>query len=147
MANGVFDFISFEEGIERIQREVGRLGDKSVGQSVITSRDASSVQLRERLRLSKTPEGVSKWQLPVYWEGVGAQFFISVAQPGTAIEEHSHTEGDGLRLIVGGSVKFGDQELGVGDWMYIPQGVRYSLDVGELGAIMFYCYRCCCVAR
>lgn len=147
MSGKEYDFISFEQGVERIQGCLDALGiDARQRDAVITSRDESSIKAREALKLDVVPHGIVKWQLPVYWEGKGAQFFISVAAPNTEIEEHCHSEGDGLRFVVGGSIRYNGQELGVGDWMFIPQGVNYSLSVGSMGAIMCYCYRCCCVA-
>ena len=144
MTNGEYDFISFAEGVERIKRTGIQLENIN---KVITSMDLVCAQVRSDLKVENTPKGISKWQLPVYWEGVGAQFFISVAEPNTTIEEHTHEEGDGMRIILSGSIEFGEQSLVVGDWMFIPQGVAYSIQVGEMGATMCYCYQCCCVAR
>lgn len=148
MSGNEYDFISFAEGVARIRECLTEFGiDTKQRQTVLTSRDQHSVQLREILQITNAPQGISKWQLPVYWEGTGAQFFMSVAAPNTQIEEHSHAEGDGIRFIFSGSIYFNGQELGVGDWMFIPRGVPYSLQVGELGATMFYCYQCCCVPK
>ena len=43
-----------------------------------------------------------------------------------------------------GSIIYKGNELVAGDWMYIPQGVKYSFKVGPNGARMGYCYQCCC---
>ncbi len=148
MSGNEYDFITFEEGVARIKQHHALLGiSAQQKQTVITSRNENSVKLRETLKIANTPKGISKSQLPVYWEGKGAQFFISVAEPGAQIKEHSHSEGDGIRFIVNGSIRFDGQELGVGDWMFIPKGVSYSLEVGEFGATMLYCYQCCCVPK
>jgi hypothetical protein len=142
-----FNFVTFADGIARIgaaRRELG-LDNKSRG--VITSRDPASQRLTEALKITKLPKGITKWQLPFAIEGTGAQFFVSIAEPGTRVEEHFHEEGDGVRFIVGGSIFYAGQELTVGDWMYIPQKAPYSFETGRLGAIMCYCYSCCCVPR
>ena len=148
MSQRSFEFITFQEGVTRIKQSLADHGFGSeYRDSVTTSQDEHAIAMREALKIGNLPEGITKWQLPIYWEGKGAQFFISVAAPNTKIEEHSHSEGDGLRFVVGGSISHEGRELGVGDWMFIPQNVPYSLQVGDMGAIMCYCYQCCCVIK
>lgn len=139
---GDFDFITFEEGLQRIRDATGKGG---MGGGIVTSRDPEMNDLREKLSIKLENPGFKKWQLPVALDGVGAQFFVTVASPGASVGEHSHDEGDGLRYIVAGSIEYNGQELHSGDWMFIPKGARYSMNVGPMGASMFYCYQCCCV--
>jgi len=134
--------VSFDQGIERIMLAAKRLQfDQSEG--VVTSKDAVVQRARKLLTVSNVPGGFTKWQLPVYLTGP-SQLFITVAEPGLKVGEHSHDEGDGIRFVAGGSITFEGTELGAGDWMFIPAGTRYSFEVGEVGAIMCYCYCCCC---
>jgi hypothetical protein len=60
------------------------------------------------------------------------------------VPTHSHNEGDGVRFIASGSIKYNGQELTTGDWMYIRAGSEYEFEVGRYGAVMCYCYCCCC---
>jgi len=90
------------------------------------------------------PEGFQKWQLPFYLEG--GQFFITTAGPNLEVGEHAHDD-DGVRFIISGSIFYDGIELGQGDWMYLPKGQRYGFRTGPAGALMWYCYRCCCAGR
>ena len=73
--------------------------------------------------MSNVPGGFTKWQLPVLLTRP-SQMFVTVAEPGLKVGEHSHDEGDGIRFIAGGSITFEDKELSGGDWMFIPAGNR-----------------------
>jgi quercetin dioxygenase-like cupin family protein len=46
---------------------------------------------------------------------------------------HTHPEDEVIYLLAGG-LTFGDQELGVGDALFVPRDTRYSLRAGEAGA-------------
>jgi uncharacterized RmlC-like cupin family protein len=142
-----FSFITFADGIARVAAARKQIGLEKRSNAVLTSRDPSSQRLVETLKVSRVPKGFTKWQLPFAFEGTGAQFFVSVAEPGAIVEEHFHEEGDGVRFIVGGSITYAGQELTAGDWMFIPEKVPYSFNVGRMGAIMCYCYACCCVPK
>lgn len=135
-----FNFISFDEGISRIKKVLKNKIDK-----VITSRDPIIQETKKALEITKLPIGFQKWQLPVFFEGKGAQFFISYGEPNSVVAEHFHDEGDGMRFIISGSVIHNNVELTQNDWMFIPEKAPYSLKVGALGVVMFYCYQCCCV--
>ncbi|MGK5047770.1 cupin domain-containing protein [Janthinobacterium sp. GB4P2] len=145
MSNENFKFISFESGLERIAHARKELGLTEQNTTVLTSRDPFAQRIRESLSIRKLPAGFQKWQLPFALTGKGAQFFISVAQAGAGVEEHLHEEGDGIRVIVSGSIEYAGLELTAGDWMFIPQNVPYAFNAGKYGATMFYCYACCCV--
>ena len=133
---------SFADGIEAIRRARGEAWDEK---AIVTSKDKGIAELMRNLQVRNIPDGFTKYQLPVaFIEGPGTQFYISIGAPGVQVPEHSHDEGDGLRYIVGGSIHYKEQELSSGDWMFIPKGARYSMEVGPLGAIMCYCYQCCC---
>lgn len=142
------------DGVKRIEAALKKTGIK-IGKRVVTSRDKDMQLLRERLVVTNVPSGFSKYQLPVTLRCVdamsatgtdadGVQFFVTIAQPNSKVNTHSHNEGAGLRMIAGGSILFKKQELTAGDWMYIPKGVPYEFQVGPQGAIICYCYCCCC---
>jgi hypothetical protein len=145
------EFVSFQEGVERIEKALKTVGAPTSlsadGAPVVTSRDAVAKRMKETLKISGQPGEYEKWQLPVYGLGEGAQFFITVAQPGTKIDEHAHPNGAALRFVASGSIIYAGQELTQSDWMFIPKNTRYSFDVGPLGAVLCYCYCCCCVPR
>ena len=144
MAEAGFDpnRLTFAQCLERMREAVDKVGAPIDG-SILTSRDEAAVALRTALRIDNVPEGFEKYQLPVYLDGA-SQMFVTLAQPGLRVPEHSHDDGDGIRFIAGGSIIYEGKELTAGDWMFIPKGQRYSFEVGPQGAIMCYCYRCCC---
>lgn len=111
--------------------------------NIITSRDDNVLQSLDELEVTNIPDGFKKWQLPVYFEKA-TSMYISAAGPDVKVPEHSHDEGDGIRVIISGSIKYKGKELTSGDWMFIPAGKKYSFEVGSKGVIMFYCYACCC---
>jgi quercetin dioxygenase-like cupin family protein len=136
--------ITFNEGLERIRTAVERTGLPV--REIVTSRDEKTRVAQDILKVVEVPGGFQKWQLPVYLDR-SSQLFITVAEPNAEVPEHSHDEGDGIRFIASGSIIFRETELTAGDWMFIPARERYSLKVGRLGALMFYCYCCCCAGR
>lgn len=112
---------------------------------IITSRDDTVRELAYSvLAVKNVPEGFTKTRLPVFFDGA-TTLYISSAAPGAKAPKHSHDEGDGIRLMIGGSIHFGKAELTQRDWMFVPAGVPYEFEVGPQGAIMAYCYQCCCV--
>jgi len=134
--------VTFEQGVERIRAAVEKVGLDASG--ILTSRDKPVREAARLLAVKNVPDGgFHKWQLPVYLEEP-SQLFITVAEPGAEAPEHSHDEGDGIRFIVSGSIHFDGKELTAGDWMYVPAKRRYSFKVGNLGAVMCYCYCCSC---
>lgn len=135
---------TFQDGIDRVAEAIAKAGAK-VGHRVMTSHDKEAVSLSNLLAVDSVPEGFKKWQLPFVFKR--GQFFISVANPNVSVPKHSHEDGDGIRFIVGGSIYYDGKELKSGDWMFIPKNVEYSFVTGPMGAVMFYCYECCCARR
>ncbi|HLE25967.1 MAG TPA: cupin domain-containing protein [Thermodesulfobacteriota bacterium] len=144
MAGRKFDpnRLTFEQGIERIQKAIKKSGVEIEGR-IVTSRDEGMFKLRELLRTDNKPNGFQKYQLPVALR-CESQMFLTVAEPGAKAPRHAHKEGDGIRFIVAGSIIYDGKELTSNDWMFIPAGAPYSFEVGPHGATMFYCYCCCC---
>ncbi|SCC32659.1 Uncharacterized protein BCZB5J_02593 [Bacillus cereus] len=135
--------IPFDDGINRIKEAVAEVGIE-LGSRILTSRDADVVKACNLLAVDQLPKGFTKWQLPFFMEG--GQFFITSAEPGASVGEHSHPD-DGVRFIISGSILYDGIELNAGDWMFIPKEKSYSFKVGPLGASMCYCYKCCCGGR
>lgn len=133
--------ISFEQGLERIAEAVRRV-NLETGR-ILTSRHEDVREAQRLLTVDAVPGGFTKWQLPVTLSRP-SQLFVTTADPDIEVPEHSHDEGEGIRFIAGGSILYAGFELTAGDWMYIPQGARYSFKVGSQGAIMCYCYCCSC---
>ena len=115
-----FDFLTFEEGVSRVNTAIEGVGLKPGAflSKIVTSQDPTGKKLEEALTVDKVPDNYDKWQLPVYWVGTGAQFFITVIPPGENIPSHSHDEGPGIRFIIQGSIEYDGQELHSGDWMF-----------------------------
>jgi maltoporin len=133
--------MTFAQGVQRLQQAARAAGIPQG--KIVTSRDHEVTHAVKSLMVSNVPSGFTKWQLPVFQDGP-TQFFFSYAAPGVDVPQHSHDEGDGVRVILHGSIHFGDKELVAGDWMFIPKGVPYAFKVGDRGAGIFYCYQCCC---
>ena len=144
------EFISFGEGIERIKKAISAKDVKIAsepGAPVVTSLDADSKAVAQELEVPGLPSGFDKWQLPVYFEGEGAQFFVTVVAADTSADEHAHNNGHALRIVVSGSIHHGGKKLKAGDWMFVPKGTKYAFKAGRQGATLSYCYPCCCVPR
>lgn len=110
---------------------------------ILTSRDAAANKAKTELACTSVPNGFSKWLLPINTTGE-ATFYLSFGAPNTTVDEHSHDEGPGLRVIMFGSIIYEGQELVAGDWMYLPAAAKYKFRVGPMGVGQFYCYQCCC---
>src|SRR4051812_30863955 len=90
--------LTFDDGIQRIQKALSSESIK-VGKRIVTSRDRDVAKVMDRLQVTNVPKGFSKWQLPVWLNGP-SQMFLTVAEPGAQVPEHSHNEGDGIRFIM-----------------------------------------------
>lgn len=134
--------MTFAQGVDRIKDAVQKSGLR-VGNKIVTSREPAARKAVGILAVSNIPGGFKKWQLPVYLDGA-SQMFMSIGAPDVDVPPHSHDEGDGIRVIVGGSIFYDGTELTEGDWMFIPKGTKYQFKVGPGGVSMFYCYQCCC---
>lgn len=134
--------LTFQQGLKRIVEENKKAGF-DYSRQITTSQDKEAKSAVDGLKFPYVPDGFTKFQLPFALNSP-TQMFISVGAPGTKVPEHSHDEGDGVRFIVNGSIKYNGKELKTGDWMYVPKGKKYSFEVGPLGATFFYCYECCC---
>ncbi|WP_136440837.1 cupin domain-containing protein [Pacificoceanicola onchidii] len=125
--------------LREIQKEFG-IDPKRI----VTSRDPAVRKLAyTKLDVSNVPDGFTKTRLPVFFEEP-TTMYISAGAPGAKVPRHSHDEGDGIRFMISGSIRYGDNELTQGDWMFIPAGADYEFEVGPMGAVMCYCYCCCC---
>jgi len=136
--------VSFAEGAVKVERVLRKVGVKKDGK-ILTSVDDRARKAKDFLAVKNVPGDFRKWQIPVVL--TQAQLFISEGKANAHVEEHSHDEGDGVRIIMSGSIVYDGKELKAGDWMYIPQGAKYSFRVGPNGASMCYCYCCCCGGR
>lgn len=137
--------LTFDQGIKRITDAYKKAKVKAPTK-IITSRDKDIVAVASILGASTQPDGFKKWQLPVYLNSP-SQLFISVGAPDTDVPLHSHDEGDGVRIIMSGSIIYEGVELSAGDWMFIPKGKKYQFKVGPGGVTQSYCYSCCCIEK
>ena len=133
--------LSFGEGITRLTEAAEKAGLNK--KKIITSRHLEAERALSMLKVTNVPDGFAKWQLPVFLDGP-SQMFVSYAGPDIIVPMHAHEEGDGIRVIMHGSIKYEGEELLASDWMFIPKGEPYEFQVGPHGAGMFYCYQCCC---
>lgn len=133
-------FKSLETGIADTKRILEAAGI-DLSKEIFTSRDEKAREAMKSLKVTNIPGGFSKWQLPILMQE--SLSYISVGNADAEVPEHGH-DGDGLRVIISGSIIYNGKELTAGDWMWIPAKKNYSIKVGPQGATMFYCYRCTC---
>ena len=137
--------LTFDEGIRRILSAFKK-ANAHEPEDIVTSRSKDILKVAALLGSSSPVNGFKKWQLPVFMDGP-SQFFVSVGAADTVVPIHSHDEGDGIRVIMSGSIIYKGIELTEGDWMFIPKGRKYDFQVGARGVTQFYCYQCCCVPK
>lgn len=107
---------------------------------IITSKNPSLRMVRDRLRTSLMPRGFEQHQLPILLSGEDALCFITTGQPSAQFPEHCHSQNDGLRVVISGSITYQGTKLTAGDWMYVPKGASYSFATGEAGCTLFHSY-------
>ncbi len=134
--------MTIAQGVQRVENACKRLG-VDLAKEIITSKDSKIKSVVADLTVSNIPNGFTKFQLPVIFDGP-TQTYMSFGAPNTKVPLHSHDEGAGIRVIMFGSIFFKGHELTAGDWMYIPAGKDYEFEVGPMGVGAFYCYACCC---
>lgn len=134
--------MTFAEGAKRAD-DACKAAGLDISKGILTSKDAGVINAVKALKVSNIPNGFEKYQLPIVFQDA-TQTYLSFGAAGTSVPMHSHDEGPGLRVIIFGSIVYKDVELTAGDWMYIPAGMKYALDVGSMGVGMFYCYQCSC---
>lgn len=127
--------LTFEQGSERI-REALRKAEVDIDNTILTSRDAWAERLRDELRMTNQPGGVSMWQLPVLLNQ--SLLFLQVLEAGAVVPEHEHVRAPVFRLVISGSIHYNGIELKPGDWMYVPRGQSYSFSAGSAGATVMY---------
>ena len=135
--------VTFAEGAVRVERIARKHG---IGLSKIyTSKDKEITSAIRDLPVTNVSKEFKKWQLPFIFNPT--QLFFTEASANAKVPEHSHDEGNGIRFIIDGSISYKGQTLSAGDWMFIPKGIPYSMEIGPKGARMCYCYECCCAGR
>lgn len=125
------------KGARRISDALKKAGIKTEGR-VVTSRDKGMAQLKTALARENPPKGFKQWQLPVVL-GEGAVAFMTAGKPGAKLPSHAH-KATLFRVIISGSVRSNGKTLKAGDWMFVPSGQSYSLDVGSDGCIAWHVY-------
>ncbi len=126
------------KGARRVMDALKKAGIKTEGR-IVTSRDKGMAQLKTELARTNSPKGFKQWQLPVVLsEGPGLAF-MTVGRKGAKLPKHSH-KGHLFRVIVSGSVRANGKLLKAGDWMLVPAGQDYSLEVGDDGVIAWHVY-------
>jgi mannose-6-phosphate isomerase-like protein (cupin superfamily) len=110
--------------------------------AVLTSRDRLATTLMNALPAEGLAPGFRGRLIPIIF-GSGIELVV-LARAGTTTELHYH-DTDGFHQILNGTMRVSvpDQDLevdlGPGDWVFIPAGVRYRLEVGPEGCE--WCYR------
>ena len=125
----------------RIQAEQQRQGfDQDT--MVLTSRDELAGTLMNALSAAGLARGFDGQLIPIDF-GSAIETIVQ-ASAGTTTEPHSH-DTDGFHLILRGRVRVRvpDQnvqvELGPGEWVWIPTGVEYIIEI--LTDLVIWCYK------
>src|SRR5947207_8061748 len=97
--------LSFQEGTNRTLALMEKY--KIDLSKIITSKDGNVVELTKELHAGKNgvPDGFVKWQLPFFFPS-GCLNYLSFGAPNAKVDEHSHDEGQQLRIIMHGSISY-----------------------------------------
>jgi len=110
---------------------------------VITSRDKGMDAVQRDLKRTGMPPGVEQWQIPIVVRPTGdALSFTGRMEAGAEVPEHAHAH-PLLRIVIAGSLDYGDVTLKPGDWMFVPAGQSYSIKAGPDGCSTFYHHGSC----
>ncbi|MGH9459315.1 MAG: hypothetical protein ACRD2J_16895 [Thermoanaerobaculia bacterium] len=120
-----------EEYLIRLELALGAIGNEPLAE-VITSRDRRLGG--HEADLKGLSEEVRQWT-PPFGGTEDLLTSVTIAGPGSNLGPAAHLEGDAIRFVLNGSVWFAGEELGPGDWLFIPSGAAYRLRVGYRGVI------------
>src|SRR2546426_5501682 len=124
-------------GTRRVKDALEKHGIR-YGDRVITSRDKGMDEVKGDLKRSGMPPGVEQWQVPIVVKPSGeALSFTGRMEAGAEVPEHVHKH-PVFRIVIEGSLEYGDLTLKPGDWMFVPAGQAYSLKAGPEGFSTFY---------
>jgi quercetin dioxygenase-like cupin family protein len=122
------DVSSDQTRIERAQEE--QEFDQST--TVLTSRDRLATTMMNELSAEGLAPGFQGQMIPIVFESTIELDVL--ARVGTTTGLHYH-DTDGFQQILNGTVRVSvpeqdlEVELGPGDWVWIPAGVTYTLEV------------------
>ena len=127
------------KGVRRVMDALEKHGVRPRG-GVLTSQDRGVEATRDDLRRTHMPAGFRQFQLPVVLgPDKNVLGFMTEGEPNSEIPEHSHGV-ELFRVVISGSVLYGDQELKAGDWMSVEAGSPYGFKSGDEGCIIFHMY-------
>lgn len=120
-----------EEYLIRLELLLGAIGDQPISEVTSSHDPRLAGHAADLKRLS---EDVRQWA-PPFGGTEDLLTSVTIAGPGADMGPTLHLDGDAIRFILSGSVWFGGNELGAGDWLFIPAGAAYRLRVGYRGVI------------
>ena len=120
-----------ETGPDRIREATG-VSDEN---EIVTSRD----ERRQPLPGRQMPPGIEQKLLAVSLPGKMLAFQTSF-EPNVVLPSHSHADAATFRVVLEGSLYYGDVELKTGDWMYVPAGKSYEIRTGAEPCQIFHIY-------
>jgi hypothetical protein len=129
------------KGVRRVKDVLRELGI-TLGDEIITSKDAEIAPLWEKLRRDTLPQGFAQTQLPIILGGGNrpVMSFMTVGSANAILPSHSHKDDCLFRMIISGSIIWNRMELLPGDWMYVPSNKQYSFAAGKLGCVILHLY-------
>ena len=129
------------KGVRRVKAVWEKYRNNLTGR-IFHSREPLIKEMVEELQRDTLPTGFKQWQLPIVLglNGDPVLGFITVGEPNAKIPRHRHEKDSLFRIVISGSVFFGDVELTAGDWMFVPKGKAYSLTAGPLGCVSNHYY-------
>jgi quercetin dioxygenase-like cupin family protein len=131
------------QGSQRVIDALKRHGVR-YGKGVITSRDKGVAAVQKDLKREGMPPGVESWQIPVLFHPTGDVLtFLTRMKPLARVPEHSHDHAV-VRVVLEGQLKYSRLTLKVGDWMFVPANVVYTVTAGPDGCRILY-HHCPCL--
>jgi quercetin dioxygenase-like cupin family protein len=115
--------------------------EPSSDKEVVDAHNFSIGPWREIGKFTGTKPGIEKFVIPVNIKEYCMMVVAEVA-PGTKVPKHAHDEGI-VRYIMQGSLTQNGVKYGVGDWVFVPEGVPYEIDT-PTGYIAMCLYRTWC---
>lgn len=118
--------------------------------TIFTSTDPQVGEMMAGLPAEGLAVGFPGRLIPILFESATVDAIVEPSV-GNTTGLHSHDDSSGLHLVIQGRARVtwpeqdgqpgGEAVLGAGDWVYVPAGMRYEIEIVENPARMLYKHR------